>query len=1666
MKPAALTCCILCFSLPSLAFDTALAEALFAPVGTTGGVGDALSVHSDNPALTRIALNDSRIEFTEQISGFRLGTVATLVGEPLHIAPGAPAVPGLSRLYRVADMGGVELRIVAAEYDVIDDYDALPYPEDVAGSLQFSQDPVFYSADVWYPPDAATMSAPMIMRDFRVVNVTLFPVQVNPVTRQARVYHTLEVELIGNSEPGLNELTAPRRISGEYAALYREFIRNLDEDVLDDVTTAPGTYLIVARDQASVNPWTDSLAAWRSRCGYDVIVHRFATSPSAGVLRSTILDYYENTATPLEHVCIMGDPSSSFGLPTSGNGQLDQFFALLGGNDLLPDVSIGRISATSSSEFATAWRKLMMYERETLVNDTNWTARALLYAIVGMEQPNNLFAVQWADRQLRQYTGIQDNVVSYAVSIADQNYLCEQFSEGIGLFYYAGYWVGSLQSFWHMCTNAWRHPVSILMAGGTGGFDYQTCLAEEFVLAGTANTPKGAVAAIGYSSLDENATYFQTFGGGFINAMSQLGIERTGSCHLAGIITLAQTYGIGNSEYTTRVGHTNVIGDPALRMWTDTPTIITAAHSTALPIGARQLTVTVSDTLTDLPVAAALVVVIEGDGDVCRALTDSSGAATLPLTVDSAGTISVTVTKMNHKPYLADIACGNIGVWVALDSVAIDDDNINGTVGNADGEFNPGEVIDLTMRIKNFGETITETGIQAELASLSEYFTVLSAPINYPDLEPGMLAVPGSAFRVQVSQLMNHGAQGTLRLTVQGDHQATESVVSYTALAGKPEYVAHEILGGAWQPGTARELVVTLANVGAQPLSGTSATLTSLNPLARVMDANGTFGDVQVGGTASNGGNSFSIAADSLMYNGARVQFRMIVETSAGQRDTVVFMVPLGTRSPTDPCGPDALGYYSYDDSDMAYPQELEFDYVDLSGGLGIDLNIEDPGEKTQITQNWTSLRALPFSFTFYDQTFDSITICSNGWAAFGNETWTDTPLNRPLPAILAPANMVAIYWDDLKTSGAGQGVWTYYDEEHHAFIVQWKASGGGYTYSDASLDFQLLLLDPIAYPSVGGNGKLLFMYNDITMDLLASTSDDIPGVTIGIHDALAERGLELARGATYAPGCANVVDGRRILIDADFRTSLGTVAGQITSEGTGEPIAGAVIRVANHVAFDSTDAGGFYHIDEVLAGTRALIVSRRGFNDAVVPEVMVYFDSTTTVNISMLHPEVAVSPDSLRLAIAESLQTQVGVEIGNGGNGPLDFSISTAYFVNGVPVPPMGVLQETNVTTLTNDPHILGCEYADGRWYACGSSGPSGANSIYVFGGDGSLLDTLAQPATDPIGWFDMCFDGQYLYGSPQELWQIQGIDLNGLWTVTIPFTQLSPGRALAYDPATDHFWAADMYSDLYEVDRDGELMSTIENVLNLPIAGLSWIRDDVEGFSLLASCSAAETGSNSLWRINPLTHEMRQVATLTGRDGDLATGCAVTTAWNGMLTTVGTIRNNPNGDRLVLNQLEYQTDWLTVTPLSGTVSASGSLPLTLTVDGTSLPSGLYRPGVLLHCPVLDSTVVVPIELTVQQSGTGAGIAPVPLQFSLRPSYPNPFNPATTIPYSLPVTARTELVIYNVVGAQVAVLVNEVQNAGDHAAVFDGRTLPSGIYFARLRSGNFMMTTKMILLK
>ncbi|MCX6834049.1 MAG: T9SS type A sorting domain-containing protein, partial [candidate division Zixibacteria bacterium] len=145
----------------------------------------------------------------------------------------------------------------------------------------------------------------------------------------------------------------------------------------------------------------------------------------------------------------------------------------------------------------------------------------------------------------------------------------------------------------------------------------------------------------------------------------------------------------------------------------------------------------------------------------------------------------------------------------------------------------------------------------------------------------------------------------------------------------------------------------------------------------------------------------------------------------------------------------------------------------------------------------------------------------------------------------------------------------------------------------------------------------------------------------------------------------------------------------------------------------------------------------------------------------------------------------------------------------------------------------------------------------------------------------------------------------------------------------------------------------------------------------------------------------------------------------------------------------------------------------LLYSLEGVTLPAGADE---ILSVAGAGDVRIMRVELgsadgrMIQVELTAAGTE-LPTNYELMPNYPNPFNPETTIGFTLPASSQVELTIYNVIGQQVVTLINDEYPAGVHQVIWngmdgEGRAVASGVYLYRLTAAGNVMTRKMMLLK
>ena len=162
----------------------------------------------------------------------------------------------------------------------------------------------------------------------------------------------------------------------------------------------------------------------------------------------------------------------------------------------------------------------------------------------------------------------------------------------------------------------------------------------------------------------------------------------------------------------------------------------------------------------------------------------------------------------------------------------------------------------------------------------------------------------------------------------------------------------------------------------------------------------------------------------------------------------------------------------------------------------------------------------------------------------------------------------------------------------------------------------------------------------------------------------------------------------------------------------------------------------------------------------------------------------------------------------------------------------------------------------------------------------------------------------------------------------------------------------------------------------------------------------------------------------------------------------------------------------WVTAEPSSGTVPGESTDEVTIQFNAGEIPGGtvLEANMIIVNNSILGEPLIVPVSMTVGPDAIDE--EPIqPLITVLGTNFPNPFNPVTTINYSLHQAENVTVSIYNIKGQRVKTLVNENMEAGRHTVTWYGkdsfnRDVSSGVYFYKMEAGKYTSTKKMILMK
>jgi hypothetical protein len=823
------------------------------------------------------------------------------------------------------------------------------------------------------------------------------------------------------------------------------------------------------------------------------------------------MDEYES---PPEIVGLIGDTGGTYSIPnfSYSGGATDVDYSYLSGGDFLPEVFIGRISVSSSSDLSNIINKTFTYEKaESQIDD--WYERAAHVGDPTSSGVSTITVMKYIANIMENH-GMDDMRTNYG-SGSYNNWVDNQFSDGILYYNYRGY-IGSSSISPSGCNSGIYAPFVASLTCATGDFS-GTSESESWIRLGSVSDPKGAVAAVGVATSSTHTAYNNIVHMGMYEGIFSKGMYHAGASLANGKLALLRTYPTNPYSAVSKFSAwPNLMGDPALHLWTGQPHDFTIDAPASLPSGVQNMEVTITDENGDAVEEARVTLILAGQH--FSAYTDQSGEAILIWTSASSGDAIITAFKNDFRLAEVSIEIGQVtGVAIYLDQsrTAINDS----MYGDGNLQINPTEEFEITLPLLNFG---SEDAYSLNIELLSENMNVnIENPSQFVDMISSN-ENRDVVFTVSVGDNLYEGESLGLLLMVSNENDSWNLPIPTHVYGPKLELSGYEVLDiSILEPGVESTIDLLFHNAGSRNIEGLIIELEDSNDFIQIIENNTSAIDIPAGGQVIL--NSVQIKPVSHMINGSIVSLAYSFSSQTGYGGSDFITMSVGTRDEGDPMGPDEHGYYIYDSGDVSYPLAPEYDWIEISGAVdGQSLNLTDAGNGCYTAGSWgcnsdmngqdTQVIELPFSFQFYGIEYNEITVSTNGWIAFGDREMSAFR-NYSVPGAGGPSPMVAAFWDDLMTSNGGQ-VYKLVTDDY--VIIQWNnmriyEHGGT---NDVNT-FQMILYnaDYMGYITPTGDGEIKIQYKTYRNISVGDYSQYTPlhgcYSTTGLENHLGSIGLE-----------------------------------------------------------------------------------------------------------------------------------------------------------------------------------------------------------------------------------------------------------------------------------------------------------------------------------------------------------------------------------------------------------------------------------------------------------------------------------------------------------------------------------------------------------------------------
>ncbi len=1015
--------------------------------------------------------------------------------------------------------------------------------------------------------DVVMLGEPAIVHDLRLVALN-FRSLLRDADGLLRTVTYVEAEVTTTSTPSVNEHNDPMSFSSAFYPIYQAAVANLDEVYPEMSLRVPGKYLVILPGATLSN--IEGTAHWinwtnlKRRKGYELqittlemIQQEIGNATKEGIKQYIQQQY---AAGDLEYLMLIGDSTGSIVVPTwfeanpdpahSGESKVgDNAYLTVDGDDYLPDILCGRVSVNSQTDIARYFSKDFGYETNPFRDNTHWFETAICAAgnySEGSYPVTPVWNVNWARKRLLDSGVITDADTFYYHDADDPppdhwtQALKDSITAGACLVLYRGW---AAQDGWQypqfrindiyyngqeLIHTGRRLPAFFAIVCGSADFSWTggKCLGEFLTVGiGSVATPNGAIIYYGASDVSTNTRHNNAMLAGEMDALLIDDLRSSAAIAAVGELLAYQQFPLEREpsggfislvEYY--VFHVfNLLGDPETQLTIGQPHDLDMTIQNPLNNGMSWVDVLVQS--GGSAISNAVVTLRAGTtGPVQSARTDASGHAWVAADLTGATVAQLTAWKSKYFLRMMDVAVASTDFDPRISGVNWQD--------GGDNLPNPGETIPFTLNVHYLGNVASD--VTATLTSLDSRITVVNGAGTFGTLQPGQDGT-SSQMSIMLGGELADGEHPRIQVQFTGNGSQTRY---FEVPVSAPDALMLSLTvndaNGILEPGETANVTVTLRNIGHQNAGNLTATVYSFDNSVTFPDNQITWGAVNIGQDVTSS-DPFQVTLANGVTPGRQVFLRYAVSNGGVLLGTRGQFLTVGVVTIHAPTGPDAYGYYAYEDidevNDVPYTATPTYEWIELdpAHGGGNDA-IGDT-----VRDDSFFMKTLPAPFTFYGQTFSNIWICSNGWVSFENPLLPEFR-NWELPMIMAPWLMIAPYWEDLEidltlpNQDSLWNIWSRWDSPNR-FIIEWRAfnragltSGG----NDAPEIFELIL----EYDDAGDD-DILVQYNTVNQRDNGANPSNYS--TVGIQNYYMQTGLTLTYADAYPASVGTLQTGRAI---------------------------------------------------------------------------------------------------------------------------------------------------------------------------------------------------------------------------------------------------------------------------------------------------------------------------------------------------------------------------------------------------------------------------------------------------------------------------------------------------------------------------------------------------------